>query len=358
MQEIARLLDAESKFALATLVSVSGSSPQNIGAKLIVLANGQLIGTIGGGCMEAEARRVSLDCLRTGKTKLFDLKLDDDFGWDDGLLCGGSVSIFIDPLPDRERYIFSATIQAIEEHQPVCRAVFLDDQGRPGSSAVIGAESLISTDTLAPDFESALRSSAAAAIEKGFPVRTELLGGADVYIEPILPRPTLLIAGAGHIGAALCTVGAICGFEVVIVDDRPSLANTTRLPQADKVAVEDIPAFMRSFTVRADTYIAIVTRGHRHDAKVLREAIHSKARYIGMIGSKRKVVVIFEELLKEGLATKEELRRVRSPMGLTLEDKEVGEIAVSIMAEIIAVRNGADLNNLRPMQYQPAFLNE
>jgi xanthine dehydrogenase accessory factor len=180
--------------------------------------------------------------------------------------------------------------------------------------------------------------------------------GIQLYIEPITPRPTALIAGAGHIGQALAQVLALCGFETLVVDDRPSFANRDRFPFADRVEVADIPAFFRDFTIDDSTFIAIVTRGHRNDAHVLRECIHSNAKYLGMIGSKRKIHVIFEELLREGLATPEELRRVRSPMGLTLNDSEVGEIAVSIAAEMVAIRNGADLAAIRPMQYTPNFL--
>jgi xanthine dehydrogenase accessory factor len=326
-RQLIEIADRGERCALATLVATSGSSPQNTGAKLIVLPDGRLIGTVGGGCMEAETRRVALDCLRRDTPKLFDLRLDDDFGWDDGLICGGRVTIFIDPRPERNRDNYQAALDAAARREKVALRTILDDSADMGMTTV---ESL-DADTV-PD--------------------------RRVYVESILPRPTAVIAGAGHIGAALAQVLSLCGFEIVVVDDRPSLANRDRLPFADRVEVAQISAFVRDFPIDDSTYIAIVTRGHRNDAHVLRECIHSNARYLGMIGSKRKIHVIFEELLREGLATPEELRRVRSPMGLTLNDREVGEIAVSIAAEMIAVRNGADFATIRPMQYTPNFLRD
>jgi xanthine dehydrogenase accessory factor len=331
MQKIYRQLvefaEKGERCALATLVSTSGSSPQNTGAKLIVLPDGRLIGTVGGGCMEAETRRIALDCLRKDSPRLFELRLDDDFGWDDGLICGGRVTIFVDPHPERSVEAYRAALQAASRREKITlrTTIASDNPEEIGSTEVV-------TDESAAD------------------------STRRYYLEPILPRPTALIAGAGHIGQALAQVLALCGFETVVVDDRPSFANADRFPFADRVEVAEVAAFVRDYPIDDCTYVAIVTRGHRNDAHVLRECVRSNAKYIGMIGSKRKIHVIFEELLREGLATAEELRRVRSPMGLTLNDSEVGEIAVSIAAEMIAVRNGADPAAIRPMQYTPSFI--
>lgn len=326
-RQLVEIAERGERCALATLVAASGSSPQNTGAKLIVLPDGRLIGTVGGGCMEAETRRIALDCLRKDSPRLFELRLDDDFGWDDGLICGGRVTIFVDPHPERNAHAYRAALEASARREKVTLATALEspDPTEIGIAAIA-------------------------------PEETESEPNRRVYNESILPRPTALIAGAGHIGQALAQILALCGFETIVVDDRPSFANRDRFPFADRVEVAEVAAFVRDHPIDDSTYIAIVTRGHRNDAHVLRECVHSNARYLGMIGSKRKIHVIFEELLKEGLATPEDLRRVRSPMGLTLGDREVGEIAVSIAAEMIAVRNGADLAAIRPMQYTPNFL--
>jgi xanthine dehydrogenase accessory factor len=349
-RQLLSLLESGQKCALATLVSTSGSSPQNAGAKVLFLPDGRIIGTIGGGCMEVEARRVGLDCLRKQTPKLFQLRLDDDFGWDDGLICGGTVNIFINPFPERFKEAYVAAVETAERREKAVLCTIVE-----GDTDQLGSTRLVKAGV---EDSELLKEAVTPALESGREKVVKLGDGQSVYVEPILPRPTVLIAGAGHVGAALAQITALCGFEVVVVDDRPSFANTERLPFADRVVVDDIPRFVGQFPINEDTYVVAVTRGHRHDAHVLRECIHSRAKYIGMIGSKRKIVVIFEEMLRDGLATKEELRRVRSPMGLTLGDREVGEIAVSIAAEIIAVRNGADLNAIRPMQYTPPFLAE
>ncbi|HXG23601.1 MAG TPA: XdhC family protein [Chthonomonadales bacterium] len=389
-RELYTQIQAGQQCALATLVRTSGSSPQHVGAKVLFLPDGRVIGTIGGGCMEAEARRVALNCLRKGTPALFDLRLDDDFGWDDGLICGGCVQIFINPFPERSALAYQAVVEAVERRKRAALCTIIcgpeevvglsllvgEDRSFTGAESVLHRPGFHSLQGLFPwegeslgelcTFGLAGASSSKCgirllevtqeALEDGRETVVNLEGGLSVYIEPILPRPTLLIAGAGHIGTALAQVGALCDFEVVVVDDRGAYANRERLPFADRIAVEDIPRFVREFPIDEDTYIVIVTRGHRHDAHVLRECIGSNAKYIGMIGSRRKICVIYEELLHEGWATKEQLRRVHSPLGLTLGDREVGEIAVSIAAELIAVRRGADLNTIRSRQYIPPFL--
>lgn len=395
-KELYSQIQAGQRCALATLVQASGSSPQNAGAKVLFLPDGRVIGTIGGGCMEAEARRVALNCLRKGTPALFDLRLDDDFGWDDGLICGGCVQIFINPFPERSALAYQAVVEAVEHRRRAALCTIIrgpeelvgmallvgEDRSLIGAENVLRRPEVLSLQSLSPQGGGSLgeRSTFGSAIPRGetpaSPSRfgTRLLevanvvleagretvvnleGDLSVYTEPILPRPILLIAGAGHIGTALAQVGALCGFEVVVVDDRAAYANRERLPFADRIAVEDIPRFVREFPIDKETYIVIVTRGHRHDAHVLRECIGSNAKYIGMIGSRRKICVIYEELLREGWATKKQLLRVHSPLGLSLGDREVGEIAVSIAAELIAVRRGADLNAIRSRQYTPPFL--
>lgn len=342
-EELDKLIAEGRACALTTLVGASGSSPQNTGAKVIFLPDGRMIGTIGGGCLEAEARRIGLECLRTGEPRLFDLRLDDDFGWDDGLICGGRVTLFINPRPERSAEAFRAALEAARRRQraALCTTV-------KGCTEGLGR-----TEFVQPNLPGPLATEAAAALEAGRERLVQAADGSTLYVEPVLPRPTALIAGAGHVGKVLGQVLSLAGFEVVIVDDRALFANPERLPFADRVEVADIPGFVRDYPIDTDTFVVIVTRGHRHDAQVLRECIHSPARYIGMIGSRRKITVIYEQFLREGIASPDDLRRVHSPMGLTLGDREVGEIAVSIAAEMIAVRRDADLAAIRPMQYHP-----
>jgi xanthine dehydrogenase accessory factor len=161
---------------------------------------------------------------------------------------------------------------------------------------------------------------------------------AALYLEPLLPKPVCFIAGAGHIGAALAHYAARCGFEVAVVDDRPSLCNAERIPDATHILVGDIVETVRAWPKRRDTYWVIVTRGHKHDAVVLRELVKVPSDYLGMIGSKRKILTIYEEFLEQGLATPEELSRIHAPLGLDVGAVTVDEIALCIAAELVMVR--------------------
>jgi xanthine dehydrogenase accessory factor len=387
-RQMVSLLEAEQPFALATVVHTSGSTPQKAGARAVILPDGRVIGTLGGGCMEAESRRRALELIRSeslntetrrhgdgreqeGKATetlegvsplperlnartpehlLLDLHLDDDFGWDDGLICGGSSQIFIQRLPH------PTPSAQVPRPNPYAAAVALKGERRRGVLAMVVAASqtgdvgrtiLISEngETVGALDDPALAVEVDAAARELLwdggeaPRRVRLAeGAATLYLEPVLPRPVLLIMGAGHIGSALCHYGARIGFEVVVVDDRASFANRERLPDADEVIVDSVVDVARRWPKTPETYIILVTRGHRNDAVLLREVIHSPCGYIGMIGSRRKILTIYQEFLAEGIATPEQLARVHAPIGLDISALTVDEIAVSIAAELIAVR--------------------
>jgi xanthine dehydrogenase accessory factor len=342
-QDIVRLQRDAEPFALATVVHTSGSTPQKSGARAVFLRDGTVLGTLGGGCMEAEARRRGLARLASGEPELFELHLDDDFGWDDGLICGGSASILIQPVGNVAADPYQA---ALELHQQRGRGVLCLVTGA-ADAAAIGRLCLVTGDgdqigaVPDPALQAELRTAALVSLAEGreAPRQVRLESSdAAAYLEPIFPQPVLFIAGAGHVGSALCRCAAPLGFEVTVVDDRPSLANPARLPDAKRVLVQDIVAAARELSKTPDTYIVLVTRGHRHDAVVLREVIKAPVAYIGMIGSRRKVITIFDEFLEEGLATAEDLARVHAPIGLDIGAVTVEEIAVSIAAELVLIR--------------------
>jgi xanthine dehydrogenase accessory factor len=361
--EVIKLTEKRQPFALATVIHTSGSTPQKPGAKAIFLPHGEIRGTIGGGCLEAESRLRALDSIRSGEKLLFDLHLDDDFGWDDGLICGGTARIFIDPNAGKSSALLRQLIQAVEAKQRVALATIVDasNSDLSGARVVVHADGAmtgaLNDERLCATIVDRVGSLFAKGIEKPeFFQISNLKSQICVYIEPFLPKPTLLIAGAGHIGAMLAKLAAMCDFEVTIVDDRPDLCNPQRVPEAHCVCADIVETF-RHYPVTPDTFIVIVTRGHRHDSKVLREIIHAPARYVGMIGSRRKITLIYKEMVDEGIATQAELTHVHSPMGLQIGSLLVPEIAVSVLAELIAVRRGVSLENVgQPMSFTPELL--
>ncbi len=177
----------------------------------------------------------------------------------------------------------------------------------------------------------------------------------EIYLEPVVPPPQLIIAGGRHIGQAACRLGAATGFEVTVIDDRPSFASSGCHPLARATLCGDIARELSEVSIGPNTYILIVTRGHRHDGAVLAACVGSSARYIGMIGSRRKSLLIRKSLLEEGLATADQLQRVVSPIGLDIGAQSVEEIAVSILSQLIAVRRKGSLEG-PPMNYLPGTL--
>jgi len=253
-EEIVRLRKEGRRGAVATIVNVRGSIPSFKTAKMLVRDDGSIVGTIGGGCVEAEVWQAAREVMESEKPRTLTFDLNNDPKYDTGLVCGGTLEIFV---------------------------------------------------------------------------------------EPILPPAELYIFGAGHVAASLYKVARIAGFDVTIVDDRETYANRERFPEAQQVLAEDFDKAMAQLAPCESSYIVIVTRGHRDDMRVLRWAVQTPARYVGMIGSKRKTISIFKELQQEGLAA-QLFDRVHAPVGLDIGAITPEEIAVSITAELIAKRRNVE----------------
>jgi xanthine dehydrogenase accessory factor len=283
--------------ALGLISGVKGSSPQKVGAKALFYPDGRIHGTLGGGCLEAEIQQRAIQSLRTGQAATFDLLLDHDFGWDDGLICGGKVLGVILP-----------------------------------NAAAAG-----------PDFwnKLALRQATIAwGVKKDYSVATvEGTSAAGwLYQETISPPCDFWIAGAGHIAQAIAPLAAQLDFKVTVFDDRPALANHHYFP--DEILLQvDVWEKLASLPLSgAPSFALIVTRGHRHDALVLKDWIHKPFLFLGMIGSARKARTIFDHFREEKIATPEQLQRVACPVGINIKSRSVQEIAVSIMAQFIEKR--------------------
>jgi xanthine dehydrogenase accessory factor len=263
---VADALERGEPAALVTIVATTGSTPQRVGAKMLVFGDGRIVGTIGGGCYENDAFGKAREAIRNRRPQLVHYELDDDFAQETGLICGGQM---------------------------------------------------------------------------------------DVYIEPIEPSPELYIVGAGHVGFHLGKIAHEVGFRVHVVDDREKFANADRFPTAVEIVVDDIPAWIARANLPPHAYAVIVTRGHTNDLEALRALAPHELRYLGLIGSRAKVARIYEALVNDQMSP-EALARVHAPIGLDIGAVTPQEIAVSILAELIAVKHGKE--DPRPLRWTPPRL--
>ena len=238
--------------AMVTIVAAHGSTPQRVGAKMLVFADGRIVGTIGGGCYEHDAFWKAREALGTRRSRLVHYELSDDLAEESGLICGGQM---------------------------------------------------------------------------------------DVFIEPIEPRPHLYILGAGHVGYQLGQIAPTVGFRLHVVDDRQKFANHERFPAADEVVVESVDQWVATAEIPASAYVVILTRGHRQDFDVLRALSGRTFRYIGLIGSRAKVARLTDALI-DARVSPEWIKQLRAPIGFDIGAVSPEEIAVAILAELIAVRRG------------------
>jgi xanthine dehydrogenase accessory factor len=337
-QTIVELCDRGGAFAVTVVLRAEGSTPCKAGAKAVVEANGAILGTIGGGQVEAEAQRRAIEAIKAGRPVVFDFHLEGGAVGDGEPICGGVMRILVDPTAARHRAAYAAAAAARRgrERGLLLTTVwgreawdvdvqFMAEQSIPRKPGFPGAEAI----------PAALESG-----ETALCVIEPVSGGQglEVLVEPLIPRPVLLIAGGGHVGQAVAVEANLVGFEVVVVDDRPEFTAPELLPEGVTARCGRIGEEIAGFPIRADTYVVIATRGHEHDAEALAACIHRPAAYIGMIGSRRKVALMRQDFVESGRATAAEFDRVYAPIGLDIGSVTVPEIAASIVAQLIAVR--------------------
>jgi xanthine dehydrogenase accessory factor len=305
--------------ALGIITGAKGSSPQKIGAKALFYPDRKIRGTLGGGCLEAEAQRLALNSLKTGKPETFELVLDHDFGWDDGLICGGKVLGVVLPNAQQLGEKFWNELATRDAAKT---------WGVKNDFTITALEKVSLTsgaDTLSPTGE-----------RDG--VRGQSATSDWLYTETITPPCALWIAGSGHVAQAVAPLALQLDFAVSIFDDRPELANHEFFPQAVSIHTGNWGEILSVPMPNAPTLGLILTRGHNHDALVLESWIRRPFGFLGMIGSKRKWRMISEKFQHAKIATAEELARVACPVGIKIESKSVPEIAVSIVAQFIDKR--------------------
>ncbi|MFO0868345.1 MAG: XdhC family protein [Pirellulales bacterium] len=342
-------LHGGSPLAYCRLVETRGSTPQKAGATMLVFPDGAQAGTLGGGCVEAEVKRRALQVIQDGQPVVATFQLDSDYGWDDGLICGGRMQVVIRPVADDPtRHYFSQLAQRVAHGEGVTEAVVFDAQ-----SSGLEAPAHYLFDTNGQFLDHLPGSPAVRADGPGAPavvpsLLSELLrplaarprpyAARGIAFLPILPRCRLVIVGGGHVGKAVAELAADLDFAVWIVDDRADYASAERFPRAERRCHGPLDQVLPALEITADTYCLIVTRGHSHDEEALYFLADRGARYVGLIGSRRKIRLIFDDLKNEGIPV-EKLRQVHAPVGLDIGSQTVSEIAVSICAELVAHRN-------------------
>jgi len=347
--------------ALITVTSVLGSTPRKPGAKMLVFADGTTIGTIGGGCGEAEARREALNVLAAFTPKIHYLNMTADMAQEEGMVCGGIMGLFIDYLgsqsPVERTILIKDYLSAIHEAtNPVLVTVIEAVEGRlVGKKMFIKNNGNIVGDLGVEGLNRVALENAKTGGKRCQPLLMSLnsefepcetsVTKADyrLLLEPPTTVVRLLILGAGHIALPLATMAKILGYEVIVVDDRPSFANFTRFSTADTIICDNFEGAIDRIAINPQTYVVIITRGHRYDKVCLRKVINQPAAYIGMIGSRKRVKALKAELEEEGVPS-ESLQTLYSPIGLKIGAETPEEIAVSILGELIKVQRESDQN--------------
>lgn len=338
-EEIEQYIAGGETVATATVVRTQGSTPREVGAKMVVRPSGDILGTIGGGCGEAEVWQEAMYAIKDGRRRTVRIDLTGDVTLDTEMVCGGVMSIFVDLWEEREAEFLATINRAFKGSMKVALATPLStDQARPRRLVLPDGHTV---GTLGDDKADALvTSQALEALAQGASrVVSSPREGPDVFIEVQVSPPTLLIAGGGHIAVPLTKMGTMLGFKVVVVDDRPAFANRERFPDADEVLAADFGDALANYPLDEQTYVAIMTRGHAHDMECLLQVVDAPVAYIGMIGSRRRVRGVLD-LVKEEGCSEELLARVHAPIGLDVGAQTPEEIALSVLAEVVKVRRG------------------
>lgn len=339
LRQLLDALAAGRSVVYCRLVETRGSTPQKAGAGMLVFADGTQAGTLGGGCVEAEVKRRALAVADRGRPEVMNFQLDSDYGWDDGLICGGRMLVLVDPVAPATDVAYFERAFALAASGAGFLEAIVFDAVKSGAEApacyLFDAEAQLLAVRLHAGREPP------AVVVENMPAlsdrpRPSAISGI-AYL-PVLPRCRLLIVGGGHIGHAVGNMASDLDFDVWVLDDRAEYVTEERFPRAQRRIRGPIGDTLRDLPITPETYAIIVTRGHNHDEEALYHLIDRGARYVGLIGSRRKIKLIFDDLEAEGVRG-ELLSAVYAPLGIDIGSQTVPEIAVSILAELIAHRN-------------------
>jgi xanthine dehydrogenase accessory factor len=348
--EILKSLERGEKAALATIVSRTGSAPRAVGAKYLIHEDGSSSGSIGGGCVEAEVWQKAQEVMEKGDGNVLQFNLTAEQLAEGGLICGGNVEIFIELLKKSFLEIYQEVKKIKQKGGAAILATWVSVDG--DSSKGEGAKALIRSSGVklgslygGEEVERKILSEMDTLLKEKKPKLISLQAGekdsswekAEVLLEPVFSEPTVYLFGAGHVSQQIAPLAKRVEFKVVVIDDREIFANRQRFPDADEIVVTEFERCFERLLLDDSSFIVIVTRGHLYDGLVLEQAVKTHARYVGMIGSRKKIRILYQHLMKKGIS-KETLDRVYAPIGLEIHSETPEEIAVSIIAQLIQVR--------------------
>jgi xanthine dehydrogenase accessory factor len=328
---IERVKHSGGRAAMATLVRTIGTTPRKEGTKMFVGEGGSIFGSVTiGGCVDARVIAQSEEVLGASSPRLLNLKLGDEEAWEIGLTCGGAVDVLVEPVSDDLVEMYEAARKEWQAGRSVAIATVIAGEGT-GSRVMV-------------DDSGAVRGAAPAAVLEALrdlpaTARTLKIGSSEVYVE-ILRRPaTVLIFGAGAVAIPLVTFAKTLGFETIVIDGRPRFATPERFPDADEIRVGIVSEIAHAMTFGPNTPAVLVAHDYKIDVPVLKKALAGDTPYIGLLGSRRRGAALLQMLRDEGIEERQ-LARIRVPVGLDLGGESAAEIALSIIAEIVAVMHG------------------
>ena len=342
-EEAANLARQNREFVLATVVNTKGSTPQKPGAALLVRSDGSTVGTLGGGCVEGDIWFAAKEALRERTGPVFkNYYLNEDIAARDGLVCGGSMYFYIEPYEQSAAMspLADEIAGAYEGGDSIAVATIVN-----GKKLELGARLVVHEDgtvkgTLGdPAADTQAIEAAAQVMPLGKAVHLKTPTGDELFVAGFTSPATLVLVGGGHVNLQVAKIAHILGFQIYVTDDRPEFANRERFEMALDTSVAPYDKGLDAFHITRNTAIVVGSRGHHFDDLALEAAVETPASYVGLLGSKRKAIMIYEALMKRGVPI-ERIKQVYSPVGLDLGGRSPEEIAVSIMAEIIAFRHG------------------
>ena len=346
-REAANLLGKNEPLVVATVIRTKGSTPQKTGAKLLVRADGTGVGTLGGGCVEGDIWFAASELLKRGGSSQYrEYMLNEELAAQDGLVCGGTMYFLIDPIYTPDDYLtFAKEIDdAYEGKGAVALATItqtLDDIDIGAKLFIRADGSVVGTLGMPKLDEHAIKKAMELmALGKNEIVKTEY--GVEYFIEAYTTPPQLVLCGGGHVSKAIAPLAKNLGFQIFVTDDRDGFANQKRFPEASLIVAKKPEEALFELPINENSFVVIATRGHRYDNVALEAAAMTKAQYVGLLGSKRKTIMIYEDMIRNATVPIERIRAIRSPIGLNIFARTPEEIAVSIMGEILMFRLGGD----------------